>query len=129
MKPSEIQIDLFCPPQGLSQSSEMLEILRPIRWANGERGAVALVRIELVPSKDDRWMWGTTLNSQNGMQRSYRAMEKWGKFAATKPEALMEAVDELRAILDGATVEEQLRIKAWLGGLIAKAHHVSPSFI
>lgn len=114
MKLSDIQFDLFPTAPALSQEPEKLALIRVQKWAHGGYGDVDLVSIELVPH-DGRWMWAACLNSKNGSGQGSRALPKWGKFAATKVEALLNGLDEVRAFMHRATEAEQLRISGWLG--------------
>lgn len=120
MKAAEIQIDLFAEPMRAGFQPEDFALLREQKWAHGAVEKIPLVAIELLPH-EDKWMWSTTLCSRNGSGQTYRALPKWGKFAATKCEALERAVEEVRGFTGRATRDEQAQIKAWLGQLLAAA--------
>jgi hypothetical protein len=120
MAVTDIQFDLFpsCPP--LHQGEEILELLRPHKWAHGEATELALVSIELVPH-GDQWMWATCLNSRNGSGQGCRALPKWNRFATTKAQAMLRAADEVRAFMHRATKDEQARIALWLSEQVSRA--------
>lgn len=117
---ADIQFDMFpaCPP--LHQGEELLELLRPHKWAHGEATELALASIELVPLQD-QWMWATCLNSRNGAGQGCRALPKWKRFAPTKSQALLCGADEVRAFMHRATEDEQTRIANWLTELVSRA--------
>ena len=52
------------------------------------------LRIELA-RHDGLWMWGTSLNTPTG-GCGYRVGPKWGQFAETRGEALLNACAEIR---------------------------------
>ncbi|PBV09326.1 hypothetical protein CJU35_05595 [Pseudomonas aeruginosa] len=117
---TDIQFDMFpaCPP--LHQGEELLELLRPHKWAHGEATELALVSIELVPH-GDQWMWATCLNSRNGAGQGCRALPKWNRFAPTKTHAMLRGADEVRAFMHRATDDEQTRIATWLAEQVSRA--------
>lgn len=122
---TDIQYDLFPVSPSLSPEPETLELKRPHKWAHGETVQLALVAIELVPH-EGRWMWATRLNSHNGSGQGSRALPKWNRFAATKSEALLHGVDEVRGFMHRATESEQPRISEWLADLASSATASAP---
>ena len=120
MATKHIQFDLFPLSPGLSHEAEMLELLRPHKWAHGGVVELALVSIELAPH-DGRWMWASCLNSHNGSAQGSRALSKWNRFADSKTEALMRGVDDVRAFSHRATATEQHRIAVWLSEQVSRA--------
>lgn len=80
--------------------------------------ACPLAEIELHQHTDGRWMWSASYGLLNGSGRSYKVGPKWGRFAATRHDALRAAVDEL---VGGITKREDCtsipKIIAWARGL------------
>lgn len=113
-----VQIDMFS--QAMSEGPETIEITRPHKWAHGATVQLALVSIELVPH-EGRWMWSASLNSRNSAGQGYRALARWGRFADSKPAALLNAIDEVRAFMHRATDDEKKRISDWIATLASSA--------
>lgn len=118
-----IQLDMFSAPSPVYEEESMtVELMRPHKWAHGTPGGtvgeLALVRIEVV-SHCSQWIWAACLNSRTGSAQGYKALPKWGKFAATQLEAVQMAVDEVRAFMRRATADEQGRITKWLGDVLS----------
>lgn len=109
----EIQLSMFPTACPLSNGYEMLQLMRPHKWAHGETVELPLVSIELAPF-EGRWMWHSNLNSHCGASQGAKALPKWNKFAATKQEALIEGVKDVQAFMHRATQAEQVRILDWL---------------
>ena len=79
--------------------------------------------IELHPH-EGLWMW-STIYSIGGCGESYRVGPKWGRFAATKSDALHWAVEELAERLasrdtDTAHSKQAAQIMAWAQKLKGK---------
>jgi len=119
MARSEVQFSLFVTAPPLADIDETLKLMRPHKWAHGEAGELPLVSIELAPH-EGKWMWYSSLNSRNGAGQSAKALPKWGKFAASKREALLSAVDDVRNFIWRATEDEQSRICEWLGEQLSR---------
>jgi hypothetical protein len=73
-------------------------------------------RIELHRHDDGLWMWSTSWQDDDGSGATYRVGPKWGKFAATRDDALAHASGELQARARGKVAA---RIRKWLGSLAA----------
>ena len=54
-----------------------------------------LAEIELHQHTDGRWMWSASYSLLNCSGSGYKVGPKWGRFAATRQDALRAAVDEL----------------------------------
>lgn len=109
----EIQLTMFPTVSQLTTGREVLQLLRPHKFAHGETVELPLVSIELAPH-EGRWMWQSSLNSHNGSGQGAKALPKWNKFAATKHAALMAGVDDVQSFMHRATQAEQPRILDWL---------------
>lgn len=124
MTATEIQFDLFAP--AITDAAETLQLMRPHKWAHGPMGEMPLVAIELEPT-EGRWMWAACLNSRNGAAQGYKALPKWGKFAESKPAALLKAIDEVQGFIHRAADDERERINEWLSQIASSAiatHHI-----
>lgn len=117
----EIQFDLFPSAPALTLCAETLELMRPHKWATGETVQLALATIELAPH-EGKWMWSSSLKSHNGSGQGGKALPKWGKFADTKVEALLQGVEDVQAFMHRATETEQQRIIVWLSELVSSVH-------
>ena len=93
--------DIFEPPPALiiervdpcgevvrGQADETLTLPR-------KGNANPIAEIELHQHINGRWMWSTSHHLSNGSGGCYKVGPKWGKFAATRSDALRAAVDEL----------------------------------
>lgn len=118
MRTAEIQLDMFAPFTMPAQN--VMALMRPHQWAHAPVGELELAGIALEPH-DGQWMWGVSINSSNNAAQSYRPLPKWGKFAASRQEAIGKAVDELRGIMYRLTRIEQERVSQWLGGILSSA--------
>ena len=56
------------------------------------------MKIELAKHTDGRWMWARSCTT-NMAYSGYRVGPKWGKFAATRGDAIWAACQELRAFV------------------------------
>ncbi len=77
-----------------------------------------LAEIELHRHVDGRWMWSASHCLLNGAGRSYKVGPKWGRFAATRSDALRAAVDELTERLSKREACSSIpKIISWARGL------------
>jgi hypothetical protein len=116
---AEIQLDMFSSTEQAQHGNELI-LMRTQRMKahGGPRDMeLALARIQLEPH-DGQWMWSVSINSANGCGCGYRALPKWGKFDSTRHGALIKAADELRALMDRLTEQEQKRVADWLGSIL-----------
>lgn len=116
---AEIQLDMFSSSETGEIGNELI-LMRTQRMKahGGPRDMeLALARIQLEPH-DGQWMWSVSINSANGCGCGYRALPKWGKFDSTRHGALIQAADELRALMDRLTEQEQKRVADWLGAIL-----------
>ena len=65
-RPQDVQYDMFAIAEPLNETSEVLSLMRPHKWATGEWDELELIRIELEPH-EGRWMWSASLNSKNAL--------------------------------------------------------------
>jgi len=84
------------------------------------RLAWPLAQIDLHKHIDGMWMWGVKFSADHH-GGGYRVGPKWGKFAATRDDALFYAARELRANLDGDTGSSALKIRVWLASIAPEA--------
>lgn len=83
-----------------------------------------IAEIELHQHTDGRWMWSTEHTLSNGSGGSYRVGPKWGRFAATKPDALSAAVNELiERVGKRDRCKDIPAIIAWARGLAVQPTH------
>lgn len=113
MQQCEIQLSMFPTEAPLSAGSEILQLMRPHKWATGVMDELPLVSIELVPH-EGRWMWHSNLNSHCGATQGAKALPQWKKFAGSKAEALYAGINDVQAFMHRATPSEQVRILDWL---------------
>lgn len=72
-------------------------------------------RIELHQHTDGLWMWSVSLSGDNGCGGGYKVGPKWGRFAASRDDALHYAVQEARDKIGGRPgFADHLK---WLDGL------------
>ncbi|WOE76757.1 hypothetical protein [Alterisphingorhabdus coralli] len=74
-------------------------------------------RIQLHQHDDNHWLWSTSFNT--GLRgSSYYVGAKWGRFAASKNDALYYAIEELRERVNPTREEsdstELAKIRQWL---------------
>ncbi|KZN20817.1 MULTISPECIES: hypothetical protein [Pseudomonas] len=120
MRTAAIQLEMFAPP-ALPQQS-VLTVMRPHRWAHMPMSEVELAEIT-VEAYEGRWMWSVWICSRNGASQGYKPFPKWGKFADSRPEAIIKAADEMRDILHRLTADEQVRVTEWLGNILSMAQY------
>lgn len=69
--------------------------------------------IEIHRHDNGLWMWSTSYMADMG-GGGYRVGEKWGKFAATREDALFYACEELERRLDGQDTQDATLIRNWV---------------
>lgn len=72
--------------------------------------------IEVHRHEDGLWMWSASFMAESEGS-SYRVGPKWGKFAASREDALSFAVDELQARLGRKGGSDAVLILKWLQAL------------
>lgn len=80
-----------CDPFGEVLQGEPDEYLHLPRKGNVN----PLAEIELHRHSDGQWMWSASYGLLSGSGSSYKVGPKWGRFAATRDDALSAAIDEL----------------------------------
>lgn len=117
-------LDLMEPPVAV-----MIEPVQPMgQVVHGEPdetlvlprpgNANPLAEIELHRHVDGRWMWSASFGLLDGSGSSYRVGSKWGRFAATRSDALRAAVDELTERLSKREACSSIpKIISWARGL------------
>ncbi|MGL6249996.1 MAG: hypothetical protein ACRC3F_03645 [Billgrantia desiderata] len=114
---AEIQLDMWTLADENANDMAIMRTQRMIDFNGRIEKELKLAHIQLEPY-EGQWMWAVSINSSNGSGCCYKPLPKWGKFAPTREEALGKAADELRGLLDRLTVQERLRVIAWLGGIL-----------
>lgn len=92
-----------------SEIDEVLFLPHPkMAWHRAE--------IELHQHIDGTWMWSASFNA-GGRGHSYRVGPKWGRFAATRDDALRLAVKEIEDRLIGCGESAAVAVLNWASAL------------
>ena len=113
------QLDLFAVPPPVrmpyrrdmvDERPENVEVLRK-EYCGGR------LCIELAEHTDGRWMWSASyMTPTDG--NCYAVMAKWGKFADTRQDALVNGVLELRTKLRQSTYGLREWMRSWLDQVV-----------
>lgn len=95
-------LDLMHAPPLITPVQPMGDVLRgpadvTLRWQPEPRKLYLYAEIEL-HQHEKGWMWSTSWGTSGGGSR-YKVGEKWGKFAATRDDALHHARAELKRLI------------------------------
>lgn len=126
------QHSLFCAPPAVSiepidpagttvQDNSDIEFLTfgEFKLLGGK--CVSQLTIELSEHIDGRWMWG--VNAYTGdWSGGFKVGPKWGRFAVTRRDALIAAIEEMRAMVIERSKPSSTRFNLkdslrWLDGL------------